>query len=97
MKHKKKKRKLPISYNMFGFPVNVITNAASIMLYENIGAIIENYCCLVTYTDSIVKLKTGLGFISISGDKLMINEVEPGCLNISGKISSVMFDYFNCN
>lgn len=90
-----KKKKLPLSYSVFDFPPQILTGSTCITLYENIGALIENFGKLDKYNEGLLSLITSFGKITISGENLLITESEPGIIGLKGKICSVTFEYMN--
>lgn len=94
-KRGKKRKKLPVSYKLFGFPAHISSGGVSLCIYENIGASIENYGSITEYTDKLLRLKTRTGQLVISGRELIISETDANSMTISGKIRAVSFDYAN--
>ena len=52
---------------------------------------IENYLSIVTYDTNLIKIKTKVKTIKISGDKLLLKYITDGEIGIKGIIYSVEY------
>ncbi|MGL5693506.1 MAG: YabP/YqfC family sporulation protein [Peptostreptococcaceae bacterium] len=52
---------------------------------------IENYLSIVTYDTNLIKIKTKVKTIKISGDKLLLKYITDGEIGIKGLIYSVEY------
>ncbi len=96
MKKRRIKRKLPLSYRVFGFPAHITTGGVNINIYDNLGLCAENYGTIHEYTDRKLSFAAKNGMVIVAGERFSIEESTPDKLFMSGIISSVVFDYANC-
>lgn len=52
---------------------------------------IENYLSIITYEEDLIKIKTKLKSIKISGDKLSLKYITDGEIGIRGTIYSIEY------
>lgn len=63
----------------------------TITIVGNTFVSIENYLSIVTYDTDLIKIKTKVKTIKISGDKLLLKYITDGEIGIKGIIYSVEY------
>ncbi|MGL5331172.1 MAG: YabP/YqfC family sporulation protein [Peptostreptococcaceae bacterium] len=66
-------------------------NQPTITIVGNKFISIENYLSIVTYDTNLIKIKTKVKTIKISGDKLLLKYITDGEIGIKGLIYSVEY------
>ena len=52
-------------------------------------AMIENFTAIVEFTPSRIRLSTREGFLTVSGEELLLAQVRPDALTIRGRIREI--------
>lgn len=72
-------------------PKDVVLGASLLHVTGHYGLIIENYKCIVEYTDKLLIVKTKHGRISIEGENLDIEYYTNEDMKIKGKLKNICF------
>ncbi|WP_343343970.1 YabP/YqfC family sporulation protein [Terrisporobacter petrolearius] len=63
----------------------------TVTLVSNTFIKIENYLSIITYDTSLIKIKTKVNTIKITGDKLLLKYIETEEIGIKGLIYSLEY------
>lgn len=63
----------------------------TVMLVSNTFVKIENYLSIITYDTNLIKIKTKIKTIKITGDKLSLKYIETEEIGIKGLIYSLEY------
>ncbi|MDZ4910893.1 sporulation protein [Clostridium perfringens] len=63
----------------------------TVTLVSNTFIKIENYLSIITYDTNLIKIKTKVKTIKITGDKLLLKYIETGEIGIKGLIYSLEY------
>lgn len=63
----------------------------TITVVGNTFVSIENYLSIITYDTNLIKIKTKIKTIKVSGDKLLLKYITDGEIGIKGLIYSVEY------
>lgn len=70
-------------------PKELVTSYSRMVLLGNNEFTIENYSGIIEYEVNKIRLRSASGIISVSGEGLVINELDNEELFIKGKIRSI--------
>ena len=90
MKKNKKKEKKP--KNILELSEEVIYKSVRLVTLDNAKILIENHNGIKEYTEKNVKIDTESLSILISGEKLMLENLQKDDIAIHGEIKSIVFD-----
>jgi len=74
---------------MGDLPKELITTYSRMVLLGNSEFTVENYTGIIEYEVNRIRLRSASGIISVSGENLIINELDNEELFIKGKIRSI--------
>lgn len=63
----------------------------TVTLISNTFVKIENYLSIITYDNNLIKIKTKIKTIKITGDKLLLKYIETDEIGIKGLIYSLEY------
>lgn len=63
----------------------------TVTLVSNTFVKIENYLSIITYDNNLIKIKTKVKTIKITGDKLLLKYIETDEIGIKGLIYSLEY------
>lgn len=66
-------------------------NQPTVTVIGNTFVSIENYLSIITYETDLIKIKTKVKSIKISGDKLSLKYIDDGEIGIKGIIYTVEY------
>ena len=72
-------------------PKEVVLNIPKITMVGNGNLLLENYKGIIEYADGKVRINTGTGVITLTGEFLVIKEITSENIYIDGKIHTVEF------
>lgn len=70
-------------------PKELITTDSRMVLLGNSEFTVENYSGIVEYEVNRIRLRCDTGIVAVSGDDLVINELDNDVLFIKGKIRGI--------
>ena len=70
-------------------PKELITSCSRMVLFGNSEFTIENYSGIIEYEVNRIRLRSASGIVTVSGENLVINELDTEDLFIKGKIRSI--------
>ncbi len=74
-------------------PKELVLDVPRVTLIGNRQLFLENYKGIIEYEDSMVRIKTHEGVISLEGSGMLIKEITSEDILIIGTICSVQFQY----
>lgn len=76
---------------MMDISTDLLVNQPTVTIIGNTFISIENYLNIVTYETDLIKIKTKVKSIKISGDKLSLKYITDGEIGIKGIIYTVEY------
>ena len=76
---------------MMDISTDLLVNQPTVTIIGNTFITIENYLNIVTYETDLIKIKTKVKSIKISGDKLSLKYITDGEIGIKGIIYTVEY------
>lgn len=76
---------------MVDISTDLQVNQPTVSIIGNTFVSIENYLSIITYETDLIKIKTKVKSIKISGDKLSLKYITDGEIGIKGIIYSVEY------
>lgn len=76
---------------MLELPKEIVLNIPKITIVGNGDMIIENYKGIIEYSDTRIRINTGIGTIRMNGSRLVIREITSEDIIISGEIQALEF------
>ncbi len=93
-KKKEKQIHIPVGERVVGsleLPRDIVLGMPKITVLGDREAFIENYKGIIEYDNTVVKLNTSLGMITLLGELLDIKTITDEDITISGKITKMEF------
>lgn len=78
--------------NRTGLPIELLTGAPTLLFNGKYQLWIENYKRIIEYQDGTLRLQTGQGRVSITGQGLSIDEFTHDGMRVSGRFTGVNFE-----
>ena len=72
-------------------PEDMVMGIPLLTVLGNMEISIENYGGIIEYTDCLIRIRTKMGKIIISGKKLQVNYYTNDEMKIQGRISSIEY------
>lgn len=76
---------------MLEISTDLQVNQPTVTVIGNTFVSIENYLSIIEYDTVLIKIKTKIKTIKITGDKLLLKYITDGEIGIKGIISSVEY------
>lgn len=76
---------------MMDIATDLLVNQPTVTIIGNTFISIENYLNIITYETDLIKIKTKVKSIKISGDKLSLKYITDGEIGIKGIIYTVEY------
>lgn len=76
---------------MIEISADLLVNQPTVTIIGNTFISIENYLSITTYETDLIKIKTKVKSIKISGDKLSLKYITDGEIGIKGTIYTVEY------
>lgn len=76
---------------MIDISTDLQVNQPTVTIIGNTFVSIENYLSIITYENDLIKIKTKIKSIKISGDKLSLKYITDGEIGIKGIIYGVEY------
>ena len=76
---------------MIEISTDLLVNQPTVTIIGNTFVSIENYLSITTYETDLIKIKTKVKSIKISGDKLSLKYIADGEIGIKGIIYTVEY------
>ncbi len=76
---------------MVDISTDLQVNQPTVMIVGNTFICIENYLSIITYETNLIKIKTKVKSIKITGDKLLLKYITDGEIGIKGIIYDVEY------
>ncbi|MDK2562776.1 YabP/YqfC family sporulation protein [Romboutsia sedimentorum] len=76
---------------MMDISTDLLVNQPTVTIIGNTFISIENYLNIITYETDLIKIKTKVKSIKISGDKLSLKYITDGEIGIKGIIYTVEY------
>ncbi|MBO3443168.1 MULTISPECIES: YabP/YqfC family sporulation protein [Clostridia] len=76
---------------MVDISTDLQVNQPTVTIVGNTFVSVENYLSIITYETDLIKIKTKVKSIKISGDKLSLKYITDGEIGIKGIIYSVEY------
>ncbi|HSQ89047.1 YabP/YqfC family sporulation protein [Romboutsia sp.] len=76
---------------MIEISADLLVNQPTVTIIGNTFISIENYLSITTYEADLIKIKTKVKSIKISGDKLSLKYITDGEIGIKGTIYTVEY------
>lgn len=95
MDKKKMKTAYKVKENVVDFleiPREIALDIPKIILSGSNNIFIENYKGIMLFENNEMKIRTGIGLLSISGRDLIIKEITSENMSVKGEIKSIGFD-----
>ena len=95
MDKKKMKTAYKVKENVVDFleiPREIALDIPKIILSGRNNIFIENYKGIMLFENNEMKIRTGIGLLSISGRDLIIKEITSENMSVKGEIKSIGFD-----
>ena len=77
--------------DMVDISTDLQVNQPTVTIIGNAFVSIENYLSIITYETDLIKIKTKIKSIKVSGDKLSLKYITDGEIGIKGIIYSVEY------
>ena len=75
----------------FDLPKEILLNIPKIIMFGNKSIVVQNYKGILEYEDGRVKINTGSGIIRISGNRILIKEINTEVISVEGVIKAIEF------
>ena len=75
--------------NMLEIPKEITTNEPKVTIVGFKQMLIENYKGILEYEDILIRIKTHIGILNISGFNLNLNQMTGDDIVVTGKIESI--------
>lgn len=72
-------------------PKEILLNIPKIIMFGNKSIVVQNYKGILEYEDGKVKVNTGSGIIRISGNRILIKEINTEVISVEGVIKVIEF------
>lgn len=72
-------------------PKEIVLNIPRFTMLGNSDLVIENFKGVIEYSDSRIRVNSGIGIVKITGSSLIIREITSEDIMVSGDITSVEF------
>lgn len=76
---------------MLEISTDLQVNQPTVTMVGDTFVSIENYLSIITFEDNLIKVKTKLKSVKISGDKLSLKYITDGEIGIKGRIFTVEY------
>ncbi len=73
-------------------PKEITLGLPKITVLAKEEALVENYKGIIEYDDTIVRLYTAIGIVTIRGDSLSITAITDEDVTVSGTVTAVLLD-----
>ena len=88
-----KKRKLKYA-RVFEFPPSVVVGGINVKIYGDMGCTVDHFDEILVCREDLIRLDTELGILRISGEDMMIREMDEVTIMITGCIHSVVYEKY---
>ncbi|WP_026485606.1 sporulation protein YqfC [Caldanaerobius polysaccharolyticus] len=77
--------------DMLDYPRDVMLDLPKVTMIGNVELIIDNHKGIIEYKSDLIRLNSKCGVIKLVGDDLVIKEIQPEEMYVTGNIKSIEF------